>query len=79
MPMYEYFCPACSERFDALRPMSKIDAPATCPAGHETRNRVLSLFAFSRSAGGALTALSEAGGCACGGACSCGPQSVSDN
>ena len=45
MPLYEYFCPPCNDKFEVLRPVSKMDAAATCPEGHTTNNRVLSVFA----------------------------------
>lgn len=45
MPLYEYFCPPCNSQFEVLRPVSKMDSPATCPDGHTTNNRVLSVFA----------------------------------
>ncbi|MBI4496706.1 MAG: zinc ribbon domain-containing protein [Chloroflexi bacterium] len=45
MPIYEYTCPTCDVRFEVLRAMSQSDAPATCPAGHEGAQRVLSSFA----------------------------------
>ena len=45
MPLYEYYCPPCGTRFELLRPRSQMDDAATCPSGHITNNRVLSLFA----------------------------------
>jgi putative FmdB family regulatory protein len=48
MPLYEYFCPPCSSKFEVLRPVSQMDSPATCPSGHTTNNRVLSLFAMPK-------------------------------
>jgi putative FmdB family regulatory protein len=53
MPLYEYFCPICSQKFELLRPMSRSDEPATCPAGHSDAERVVSLFAsFVKDADG---------------------------
>ena len=73
MPLYEYFCPSCSDRFEILRPMSQGDEPALCPAGHATTDRVVSLFAVTKTADGSFAPFAESGGgCACGGACSCG-------
>jgi putative FmdB family regulatory protein len=74
MPLYEFYCPPCGVQFEVLRPMSKSDEPATCPSGHQTSNRVVSMFAtFSRGADGQLQPITDsAGGCACGGACACG-------
>jgi putative FmdB family regulatory protein len=73
MPLYEYYCKPCSSQFELLRP------PATCPSGHVTNNRVLSLFARPQRYGGmdtapAATATMDrpmAGDACCGGGCSC--------
>ena len=55
MPLYEYFCPPCNDQFEMLRPVSHMDNPATCPSGHTTNNRVLSLFApVSKSTQGSV-------------------------
>jgi len=71
MPLYEFFCPPCGVQFEVLRPMSKSDKPALCPSGHETSNRVISLFAtLTKSADGQVQPMTA--GCACGGACACG-------
>ena len=73
MPLYEFYCPPCGVQFEVLRPMSKSDEPATCPSGHTTANRIVSMFAtFTRSADGQLQPIADTGGCACGGACACG-------
>jgi putative FmdB family regulatory protein len=78
LPLYEFYCPACSSQFELLRPMSKSDEPATCPAGHVTSNRVISMFAtFTRTADGEMTPRTSQGGCACGGACSCSTGGLS--
>jgi len=72
LPLYEFFCPPCGTRFEVLRPMNKSDEPATCPAGHITTHRVISMFAtFTKTADGEIAPVAG-GGCACGGACSCG-------
>jgi putative FmdB family regulatory protein len=45
MPLYEYECPDCDTRFDALRAMSKADAPITCPkCDGKHAHRAISLF-----------------------------------
>ena len=69
MPVYEYNCRQCANRFERLRSFSRIDDPVTCPEGHEGGERVLSRFAaVSKGAGGEANAV---GGC--GGGCSgCG-------
>lgn len=76
MPLYEYFCPPCNDQFELLRPASSMDAPATCPSGHTTNNRVLSLFAPLPRGESAVATMPMnspmAGGDACcGGGCSC--------
>jgi len=70
MPVYEYYCPTCSSKYELLRPMDRADKPATCPNGHHGGTRMLSVFAaVSKDAGGSTM---PAGGCACGGAgCGC--------
>ena len=61
MPLYEYYCPPCGSRFEMLRPMSQMDDVATCPSGHTTNNRVLSVFApFVKAGGGVATQLAPA-------------------
>jgi putative FmdB family regulatory protein len=74
MPVYEYYCRDCKIKFEALRPMSKADAPIACKQceGKHTR-RVLSRFAAH--SGGKAVAGTGGGGCAScgGGSCStCG-------
>ena len=63
MPLYEYYCAPCSNQFELLRPMSKMDEPATCPEGHVTTNRVLSLFArFTMGENGEPVPVTATGG-----------------
>jgi len=74
MPVYEYYCRDCKTKFEALRPMSKADAPIACKQceGKHTR-RMLSQFAAH--SGGKAVAGTGGGGCAScgGGSCStCG-------
>jgi putative FmdB family regulatory protein len=74
MPLYEYYCPPCGSQFEVLRPVSQMNNPATCPEGHTTNNRVLSLFApMPRGeAVPAVTMDARAGADSCwGGSCSC--------
>jgi len=80
MPIYEYRCESCAERFEVLTRFAERDRAQVCPACESSRTRVLvSSFAF---AGGGESGSSESmdlggvescgGGC-CGGACgSCG-------
>ena len=78
MPLYEYYCTDCRTKFEALRPMTKADAPIQCK-NCESMNtsRALSLFAAHTKGGSNdAPAMSTAGGgfgCGCGGgACGCG-------
>jgi len=76
MPIYEYRCDSCAEKFEVLTRFAERDSAQVCPSCESTKTRVLvSSFAV---AGGGLADASEfsgessGGGCACGGACSCG-------
>jgi putative FmdB family regulatory protein len=77
MPIYEYRCESCSEKFDVLTRFAERDQAQMCPACESTKTRVLvSSFAFAGTGdsqsldfGGGESA---GGGC-CGGSCgSCG-------
>lgn len=76
MPLYEYYCPDCQTKFDALRPMSKADASIACKCCESERpTRMLSLFATvssdtSRPSSQPALSSYDSGGC-CGGACGC--------
>jgi len=71
MPLYEYGCPRCQQRFERLRPLARADEAANCPECGATAYRLISLVAPApRGNGGEATP--AGGGCACGGACSCG-------
>jgi putative FmdB family regulatory protein len=70
MPLYEYYCRRCQQRFELLRPLARMDDPAPCPKGHKGAERMLSTFAaFSQGSGGPGEALGGGGGC---GGCSAG-------
>jgi putative FmdB family regulatory protein len=78
MPVYEYRCDECHERFEMRRSYAESDAPAACPTCHQPRtHRLLSNFVAmtASSNGGAATAVAGGGGCSgcAGGHCaSCG-------
>ncbi len=56
MPVYEYYCSTCKEKFELRRSMAEMDAPAVCPQGHVDTQRTLSLFmALSKDESGYLT------------------------
>ncbi len=74
MPLYEYICKQCKARFEQLRPASRMDDPATCPSGHTSSMRVLSMFAaVSKDASGNVSSVGGGGcaGCAGGSCASC--------
>ncbi|HEU4752121.1 MAG TPA: zinc ribbon domain-containing protein [Armatimonadota bacterium] len=46
MPIYEYLCRACDERFSRLRPVPERDEPAQCPkCGRKESQRIVSVVA----------------------------------
>ncbi len=68
MPLYEYVCNDCQERFE--RYVRSWGEPVTCPAcqGADVEKQ-LSTFAFSGSDG---RLVASGGGCGCGrGGCGC--------
>lgn len=68
MPIYEYACLDCGERFERLRPMKDADAPITCTVCESQHtSRLLSLF--NAHSGGRAVAGASSGGC---GSCSGG-------
>ncbi len=69
MPIYEYLCPDCNEKFELLRQQSQANEAAPCPRCHNGAKRVLSTCAsFSKSDEGSSTPI--------GGSSSCGPCSA---
>ena len=46
MPIYEYYCEACNNEFEALRPASKSDEPVPCKTCGQPGRRQLSTFSF---------------------------------
>ncbi|MSQ14575.1 MAG: zinc ribbon domain-containing protein [Dehalococcoidia bacterium] len=79
MPVYEYYCPTCKDKFEVRRSISEMDDPAVCAGGHADTWRTLSMFTalvsrgeFGEYEGGSDFGSFEGGGCACGGSCSCG-------
>lgn len=72
MPLYEYRCRTCDERFELRRSMDEAADSAPCPHGHADTVRLLSMFATvgpsaSRTTG-PVPAAPSGGGC-CGGGC----------
>jgi putative FmdB family regulatory protein len=70
VPLYEYVCLDCRERFDALRPIAQADVPIACrDCGSEHSSRTISVF-YAQSGGRAVAGTH--GGCSScsGGHCS---------
>ena len=42
MPVYEYVCNSCKNKFELLRPFSKSQESASCPRCNQTANRIIS-------------------------------------
>lgn len=69
MPLYEYYCTDCRNRFDTLRPMKDADTPILCEScGSEHTQRCLTVF-YAQSGGKVISG--GGGGCAgcAGGSC----------
>ena len=68
MPVYEYRCPACDDRFERLAPMVERDAQVPCPVCGRKTSRQITAFALvgSPAENGGGGCVGCAGGCACG-------------
>ena len=68
MPVYEYRCEECHERFEMRRSYAESDAAADCPICHtqHTRRLLSNFCAMSSSSdgGGEASAVAGGGGCA---------------
>jgi putative FmdB family regulatory protein len=75
VPLYEYRCKTCDDRFELRRSVAEADAPASCPDGHSDSVRLLAAFAATGRAtatAGAAPASMPAG--PCGSSCACYPD-----
>jgi putative FmdB family regulatory protein len=73
VPLYEFRCRVCDERFEVRRSMRDAGLAASCPDGHDDTVRLLSTFATTGVAALAGTPAAVGGGgrgC-CGGGCGC--------
>jgi putative FmdB family regulatory protein len=57
MPIYEYICQDCGERFELMRPMKDADAPVACQ-GCESQHTARMMSVFFASSGGRAIATS---------------------
>lgn len=73
MPIYEYTCNICKNRFEKRRTMSQMNEPTPCPDCGSASQRQFSVFAaFSSDSSGNTSAISGGGCCGGGGAaCAC--------
>ena len=73
MPLYEYLCPICENKFELLQPLSKAAEDTPCLKCNTPSKRALSMFAcYSRNAEGWSAPISGGGtGCASCSASSC--------
>lgn len=72
MPLYEYKCPDCGMRFEALRAMAAADQPIACPkCGQPNSRRQISLFAAIGSEGIIAGSGGSCGSCTSGSCASC--------
>ena len=49
MPLYEYECPECRQRFDLLRPISKSCQNASCPLCHRSCDQIPSAYSYRQA------------------------------
>jgi len=74
MPIYEYFCPACKQKFEAIRPVSRATEKGACPRCGAASERILSRFcSFAKDSSGMTTPIAGSGGCS---SCSSGTCST---
>lgn len=60
MPIYEYLCPNCKQKFELLRSLAQASEEASCPRCHKNAERILSTFAaVSKDESGMTTPISN--------------------
>ena len=63
MPIYEYECAKCGEKFELRRGLTDSDSEIKCPkCGTEAPKRIFSSFATGGSTGGTLSQSCAPGG-----------------
>lgn len=72
MPVYEYFCKTCDDKFEVMQPMTRMARVMDCPEGHQGAQKVLSAFAMMSTFSSTQSFASAA---CCGGAEACGTDS----
>ncbi len=71
MPIYEYVCPACEDKFELIRPLSQSTEAATCPKCEKSAERILSSFACFSTDERGLSSMIGGNSCSSCGAASC--------
>jgi len=70
VPIYEFSCLSCRQRFDVFGGYASRDERQLCPSCESTNTKAMfSTFAVVGSA--EASSASTSGGCACGGSCAC--------
>lgn len=64
MPIYEYVCSGCHQKFELLRPLNQASDEAPCPRCHNKAERILSTFCSRTKEESGLT--TPVGGNPCG-------------
>lgn len=64
MPLYEYECKTCGERFEKRVSFSQTDQPQECPACHssETKKRVSTFASLGGTTSSGATSCGSGGG-----------------
>ncbi len=72
MPLYEYVCTDCDNRFELIRPVSRATESASCPTCRKDAERALSRFAcFTTDDSGAPVPVGGGSACSACSASSC--------
>ncbi|MFC1900452.1 FmdB family zinc ribbon protein [Chloroflexota bacterium] len=71
MPIYEYVCTDCKEKFELLRPFSRADEEAECPQCDNTAERVLSTICCITTNENGVTSSIAGNSCSTCGSSSC--------
>jgi len=73
MPVYEYTCSKCDNKFELLRKFSESGEDAVCPKCQGKAKRVLSTFAcFSKDSSGLASSIGGSSCSSCATPTSCG-------
>jgi len=75
MPIYEYMCTECDDKFEAIRSFSKADDPISCEHCQSKNTQRAVSAAYAHSGGRVVAGSSSSSGCGgcSGGSCSnCG-------